>query len=66
MLSLLLKDLRVYDRDLEHFISDKKIMLLFTFVRGCFESFRRDLNKAKAVYISECNVVGYHISFGVV
>ena len=24
MLSLLLKDLRVYDRDLEHFISDKK------------------------------------------
>ena len=28
-------------------------VLLFTFVRVCFESFRRDLNEAKAVYISE-------------
>ena len=26
--------------------------MLFTFVRVCFESFRRDLNEAKAVYIS--------------
>ena len=27
-------------------------VLLFTFVRVCFESFRRDLNEVKAVYIS--------------
>ena len=27
-------------------------VLLFTFVRVCFESFRRDLNEAKAVCIS--------------
>ena len=26
--------------------------MLFTFVLVCFESFRRDLNEAKAVYIS--------------
>ena len=38
-------------RDPEHFIS-KKNVLLFTFVRVCFESFRRDLNEAKAVYIA--------------
>ena len=38
-------------REPEHFISIKKV-LLFTFVRVCFESFRRDLNEAKAVNIS--------------
>ena len=39
-------------RDPEHFISNKKKCSVIYLVRVCFESFRRDFNEAKAVYIA--------------
>ena len=42
----------ILHREPENFISNKINVLLFTFVRVCFEPFRRDLKEAKAVYIS--------------
>ena len=48
-------------RDPEHFISNKKKCSVIYPVRVCFESFRRDFNDAKAVYIAviKINVLLY-------
>ena len=43
---------RFRHRDPEHFISNKKKCSVIYLVRVCFESFRRDFNEAKAVYIA--------------
>ena len=46
-------------REPEHFVSDKnKCTVIYLCPCVIFESFRRDLNEAKAVYVA-CNVVNY-------
>ena len=46
-------------REPEHFVSNKnKCTIIYLCPCVFFESFRRDLNEAKAVYVA-CNVVNY-------